>query len=63
MKTPKKKKQPNNDAEDIGDEDTRHVRFEALEELTHGDIVAQLKNGLSSIDPLEHEDDFRDEAA
>ena len=43
--------------------DTRPVRFEALEELTHGDVVEQLKNGISRIDALDFEDEIRDEAA
>ena len=60
MKPPKKKKS----AEEIEDEeDTRPVRFEALEELTHGDVVEQLKNGISRIDPLDFEDEILDEAA
>jgi hypothetical protein len=60
MKPPKKKKT----ADEIdADEDTRPVRFEALEELTHGDVVEQLKNGISRFEPLEFEDELRDEAA
>jgi len=59
MKVPKKKKLKPDELEDDG----RPVRFEDLEELTHGDIVEQLKIGLSNIDPLEHEDEFRDDAA
>lgn len=60
MKPPKKKK-PSEENEE--DDDNRPVRFEALEELTHGDVVEQLKNGLSRIDPIDLEDDLRDEAA
>jgi|GEM_PF-3214384 len=60
MKIPKKKKS----VEEIEDEeDTRPVRFEALEELTHGDVVEQLKDGLSHIDAIDFEDELRDEAA
>jgi hypothetical protein len=60
MKNPKKKKS----AEELDDElDTRPVRFEALEELTHGDVVEQLKNGISRIDALDFEDEMNDEAA
>lgn len=60
MKIPKKKKSQPSENED---EDNRPVRFEALEELTHGDIVEQLKHGLSVIDPVDNEDEFRDDAA
>jgi len=60
MKVPKKKKL---EPSEIEDDDSRPVRFEALEELTHSDIVAQVKNGLSQIDPLDHEDEFNDESA
>ena len=60
MKVPKKKK---SEEELEDDNDTRPVRFEALEELTHGDVVEELKNGMSQIDVLDEEDDVRDQAA
>jgi len=61
MKVPKKKK---SDVEkDLEDGDTRPVRFEALAELTHSDVIEQVKSGLSRIDPLDHEDEFGEEAA
>ena len=63
MKPPKKKR--TKDEIEFGDEadEGRPVPFEALAELTSSEVIAQVKQGMSRIDPLDHEDDFKEEAA
>ena len=63
MKTPRKKR--TKDAIELGEEADQGlpVPIEALAELTSSEVIAQVKMGMSRIDPLEHEDDFKEEAA
>ena len=66
MKAPKKKKsqdEPEIEAEASTEEDGRVVPFEALAELTSSDVIAQVKRGMSAIEPIDLEDEFNDEAA
>ena len=44
-------------------EDTRQVPFGALAELTSSDVIAQVKMGMSRIEPLDHEAEFGEEEA
>jgi hypothetical protein len=67
MKAPKKKKskeeleiEANTPVEE---EDGREVPFEALAELTSSDVIAQVKRGMSSIEPIDLEDEFNEDAA
>lgn len=66
MKPSKKKK--SKDELELGAEpdteldDTRPIPFEALAELTSSDVIAQVKMGMSSIEPLEL-DEESDESA
>jgi hypothetical protein len=59
---PLKKKKTKDDL-DAEQDDGRVVPFEALAELTSSDVIAQVKMGMSRIEPLDHEDEFDDEAA
>jgi hypothetical protein len=59
---PTKKKKANIEL-DAEQEDGRVVPFEALAELTSSDVIAQVKMGMSRIEPLDHEGEFDDEAA
>ena len=66
MKAPKKKKpqeEPEIEAEASVEEDGRAVPFEALAELTSSDVIAQVKRGMSSIEPIDLEDEFNEDAA
>ncbi len=66
MKTPKKKKskeEPVIEADAVVEEDGRAVPFEALAELTSSDVIAQVKRGMSSIEPLDLDDEFKEDAA
>jgi hypothetical protein len=66
MKIPKKKKskeEPGIEADAIIEEDGRAVPFEALAELTSSDVIAQVKRGMSSIEPIDLEDEFNEDAA
>jgi|WetSurMetagenome_2_1015567.scaffolds.fasta_scaffold1673648_1 hypothetical protein len=65
MKPPKKKKsKPELDREaELQDNDGRRVPFEALAELTSSDVIAQVKMGMSRIEPLELGDEFNEDAA
>jgi len=44
-------------------DDGRPVPFEALAELTSSDVIAQVKMGMSRIEPIDHEDEFDEDAA
>jgi hypothetical protein len=63
MKTPKKKKSKDELDLEIEQDDGRRVPFEALAELTSSDVIAQVKMGMSSIEPLEFEDEIDENAA
>jgi hypothetical protein len=67
MKIPKKKKSKEElDIEaqsSMEEEDGRPVPFEALAELTSSDVIDQVKAGMSAIEPLDLEDEFKDESA
>ena len=56
MKIPKKKKSKEEleiSAEaSSNEEDGRPIPFGALEELTSSDVIAEVKRGMSSIEPL-----------
>ncbi len=60
MKPPKKRKPKDElDAEADGELDNgRPVPFEALAELTSSDVIAQVKMGMSRIEPLELDGEF-----
>ena len=47
----------------LEEEGGRPVPFEALAELTSSDVIAQVKRGMSSIEPLDLEDEFKEDAA
>jgi len=63
MKTHKKKKAKRGSSLEAGSEqeDTRQVPFGALAELTSSDVIAQVKMGMSRIEPLDHEREFGDD--
>ena len=67
MKIPKKKKSKEEleiEAETTGTEDVgRPIPFEALAELTSSDVIAEVKRGMSSIEPIDLEDEFNEDAA
>jgi hypothetical protein len=42
-------------------EDNRQIPFGALAELTSSDVIAQVKMGMSRIEPLDHEREFGDD--
>ena len=66
MNAPKKKKpheEPEIEADASVEEDGREVPFEALAELTSSDVIAQVKRGMSAIEPIDLDDEFNDEAA
>ena len=66
MKIPKKKKSQEDieaDVETSGEETGRPVPFEALAELTSSDVIAEVKRGMSSIEPLDIDDEFEEDAA
>jgi hypothetical protein len=66
MKAPKKKKSKEEleiDAEAGAEEGGRPIPFEALEELTSSDVIAQVKRGMSAIEPLDLEDEFNEDVA
>jgi len=44
-------------------DDGRPVPFGALAELTSSDVIAQVKMGMARIEPLDHEDEFNEDAA
>ena len=63
MNTPKKKRHVKHDAHvepDLEQEDGRPVPFGALEALTSSDVIAQVKNGMARIEPLELDGEFDD---
>ncbi len=45
------------------EDDGRPVPFEALAELTSSNVIAQVKRGMSSIEPIDLEDEFNEDAA
>ena len=45
------------------EDNARPVPFGALAELTSSDVIAQVKMGMSRIEPLDHEAEFGEEAA
>ncbi len=45
------------------EEDGRAVPFEALAELTSSDVIEQVKRGMSAIEPLDHDEEFNEDAA
>jgi len=58
------KEEPVTDAESSSEEaDGRPIPFEALAELTNSDVIAEVKAGMSSIEPLDFEDEFNEDAA
>jgi hypothetical protein len=61
MKPNKKKKVKDELEADL--DDTRVVPFEALAELTSSDVIAEVKMGMSRIEPLDHEGEFGEESA
>ena len=67
MQAPKKKKskeEPEIEAEGTPEEeDGRAVPFEALAELTSSDVIAQVKRGMSAIEPIDLEDEINEDAA
>ena len=67
MKPPKKKKSKEEleiEAETpLEGEKERAVPFGALAELTSSDVIAQVKRGMCSIEPLDLEDEFNEDAA
>lgn len=63
MKAPKKKKSKEDIDLSAEQDDGRPVPFEALAELTSSDVIAEVKNGMSRIEPLDHEGDFEEDAA
>src|ERR1051326_6239932 len=67
MKIPKKKKSKEEleiDAEAGAEEEVgRPIPFEALAELTSSDVIAQVKRGMSSVEPLDFEDEFKEDTA
>ncbi len=69
MRPPKKKKSKDelgHEADATGspvEDEGRPVPFEALEALTSSDVIAQVKRGMSSIEPLDLEDEFNEDAA
>jgi hypothetical protein len=67
MKTPKKKKSKEElEIESLAtgeQEDGRPIPFGALEELTSSDVIAEVKRGMSAIEPIDLEDEFNEDAA
>jgi len=67
MKIPKKKKSKEeleiNAEMPVDEEDGRPVPFGALEALTSSDVIAQVKRGMSAIEPIDLEDEFKEDAA
>ena len=66
MKTPKKKKSKEEleiRSDMTVEEDGRAIPFGALAELTSSDVIAQVKRGMSSIEPLDFEDELNEDAA
>jgi hypothetical protein len=65
MKPPKKKKAKDElETEAETEQDNgREVPFGALAELTSSDVIAQVKMGMSRIEPLELEGEFDEDAA
>jgi len=67
MKIPKKKKSKEEleiGAEATGEEgEGRPIPFEALAELTSSDVIAEVKRGMSSIEPIDMDDEFNEDAA
>ena len=67
MKIPKKKKSKEEleieGQSSVEEEDGRVVPFEALAALTSSDVIEQVKRGMSSIEPLDLEDEFNEDAA
>jgi hypothetical protein len=69
MKPNKKKKsheESNLEADASGaplEDEGRPIPFEALAELTSSDVIDQVKRGMSSIEPIDLEDEFSDDAA
>jgi len=67
MKIPKKKKSKEEleiETEASGEvEDGRPIPFGALAELTSSDVIAEVKRGMSAIEPIDLEDEFNEDAA
>ena len=65
MKSHKKKKSKT-DLEiqaETAEDNSRAVPFGALAELTSSEVIAQVKMGMSRIEPLDHEAEFGEEEA
>ncbi len=65
---PTKKKKSKEDAEfnvePTGEEGTeRPIPFGALAELTSSDVIAEVKRGMSAIEPIDLEDESNEDAA
>ncbi len=58
---PHKKKKPQDELNT--EDDGRVIPFEALAELTSSDVIAQVKRGMSAIEPIDLEDEFKEDAA
>jgi hypothetical protein len=67
MKPPKKKKSKEEleiGAEASGEEiDGRPIPLGALAELTSSDVIAEVKRGMSNIEPIDLEDEFNEDIA
>ena len=67
MKAPKKKRSHEEleieASAPLDEEDGRAVPFEALAELTSSDVIDQVKRGMSSIEPIDFDDEFKEDAA
>lgn len=68
MKPPKKKKSKEEleiESESLAsaEDDGRPVPFEALAELTSSDVIAQVKQGMSAIEPIDLDDEFNEDIA
>jgi hypothetical protein len=67
MKSPKKKKSKEEleieNRSSVDPEDGRPIPFEALAELTSSDVIDQVKRGMSAIEPIDFEDEFKEDAA
>jgi hypothetical protein len=67
MKPPKKKKSKDElefNVDATGEEENgRPIPFGALAELTSSDVIAEVKRGMSAVEPIDLEDEFDENAA
>ena len=64
FKKKKSKDEPELNVEATGEEEAgRPIPFGALAELTNSDVIAEVKRGMSSIEPLDLDDEFNEDAA